>query len=76
MWIGNPWQEQPRMNPWQAKDHGDLSFVAEVFLKVESGVKHLAHRYDRADIKGALQKQCNPSKGENLAAHEAPAYRS
>jgi hypothetical protein len=51
-------------------------FVAEVFLKVESGVKHLAHRYDRADIKGALQKQCNPSKGENLAAHEAPAYRS
>lgn len=71
-----PAQRTERLDIWIGKqEDAHLPYVAEVFLKM-GGMKRLAHRYDRADIKGVVLKQCNTSKGENLVTHEAPACRS
>jgi hypothetical protein len=72
-----PAQRTERLDIWIGKrEDAHLPYVAEVFLKMAGGMKHLAHRYDRADIKRVVLKQCNTSKGENLVTHEAPACRS
>ncbi len=44
-----------RFDIWIGKqNHADPPFVAEVFIKIERGVKHLVHRYDSADVKRAM----------------------